>query len=96
MDPTFSIVTQSATARVQVNHIVTVQADCDGTESYAVGGGYTVMPKDSTVGYVVRAKVLNNGPVLSGTADNSIRQSWTVTVVNRGGMLLSEIGRAHV
>ena len=85
VDPTFSIVTESSTARVQVNHIVTVQADCDGTESYAVGGGYTVMPKNSTVGYVVKAKVLNDGPVFSGAAANSIPESWTVTVVNRGG-----------
>src|SRR5260370_41008892 len=37
VDPTFSIVTETATARVEVNHIVTVQAECDGTESYAVG-----------------------------------------------------------
>jgi hypothetical protein len=84
VDPTFSIVTESATARVQVNHIVTVQADCDGTESYAMGGGYTVMPKNSKVGYVVMAKVLNNSPVFSSTAENSIPQGWTVTVINRG------------
>jgi hypothetical protein len=84
VDPTYSIVTQSATAVVQVNHIVTVQADCDGTESYAVGGGYTVMPKNSKIGYVVMAKVLNNGPVFSSTADNSIPESWTVTVINHG------------
>jgi hypothetical protein len=85
VDPTFSIVTESATARVQVNHIVTVQADCDGTESYAVGGGYTVMPKNSKVGYVMRAKVLNNSPVFSGTAEDSTPLGWTVTVVNGGG-----------
>src|SRR6266478_9695217 len=82
VDPTFSIVTETATARVEVNHIVTVQAECDGTESYAVGGGYTVMPKNSKVGYVVMAKVLNNSPVFSSTAENSIPLGWTVTVVN--------------
>ena len=43
------------------------------------------MPKNSTVGYVVKAKVLNDGPGFSGAAANSIPQSWTVTVVNRGG-----------
>jgi hypothetical protein len=43
------------------------------------------MPKNSTVGYVVKAKVLNDGPVFSGAAANSIPESWTVTVVNRGG-----------
>jgi hypothetical protein len=85
VDPTFSIVTETATARVEVNHIVTVQAECDGTESYAVGGGYTVMPKNSKVGYVMRAKVLNNSPVFSGIAENSIPLGWTVTVVNGGG-----------
>src|SRR6202023_3210167 len=55
-NPTFSIVTETATAKVQVNHIVTVQADCDGDETYAVGGGYQVMPKDSKIGYAVRPK----------------------------------------
>ena len=64
---------------------MTVQADCDGTESYAVGGGYTVMPKNSKVGYVMRAKVLNNSPVFSGTAEDSIPLGWTVTVLNRRG-----------
>lgn len=81
-DPTFSIVTQTATAQVQVNHIVTVQADCDGGETYAVGGGYTVMPKNAKIGYVVLAKVLNDGPVFSSTAENSSPHGWTVTIVN--------------
>lgn len=83
-DPTFSIVTETATAQVQVNHIVTVEAVCDGDETYAVGGGYKVMPKDTKIGYVVRAKVLNDGPVFSGTAENSIPHAWTVTVINGG------------
>jgi hypothetical protein len=85
VDPTFSIVTETATAKVQVNHIVTVQADCDGNETYAVGGGYQVMPKDAKIGYVVRAKVLNNGPAFAGTAEDSIPHGWKVTVVNHGG-----------
>ena len=82
VDPTFSIVTETATAKVQVNHIVTVQANCDGNETYAVGGGYSVMPKDAKIGYVVRAKALNNGPAFKGTAEDSIPHGWTVTVVN--------------
>lgn len=84
VDPTFSIVTETATAKVQINHMVTVQADCDGDETYAVGGGYKVMPKNEKVGYVVMAKVLNNGPVFSGTAEDSSPHGWTVTVVNHG------------
>ncbi|MGA7763558.1 MAG: hypothetical protein WCA59_17570 [Candidatus Binataceae bacterium] len=83
-DPTFSILTETATAQVGVNHIVTVQADCDGDETYAVGGGYTVMPKNAKIGYVVLAKVLNDGPVFSSTAANSSPDGWTVTVVNHG------------
>ena len=84
VSPTFSIVTETATAKVQVNHIVTVQANCDGDETYAVGGGYSVMPKNSKVGYVVRAKALNSSPVFKGTAEDSIPHGWTVTVVNHG------------
>lgn len=82
--PTFSIVTETATAKVPVGHVVTVQADCDDDETYAVGGGYQVMPKDAKVGYVVKAKVLNNGPVFSDTAEDSTPHGWTVTVVNHG------------
>jgi hypothetical protein len=82
VDPTFSIVTETATAKVLVNHIVTVQANCDGDETYAVGGGYSVMPKDAKIGYVVRAKALNSSPVFKGTAEDSIPHGWTVTVVN--------------
>ena len=84
VNPTFSIVTETATAKVQVNHIVTVQANCDGDETYAVGGGYQVMPKDAKIGYVVRAKALNNGPAFKGTAEDSNPHGWTVTVVNHG------------
>jgi hypothetical protein len=84
VDPTFSIVTETATANVQINHMVTVQADCDGDETYAVGGGYKVMPKDAKVGYVVMAKVLNDGPIFSGTAEDSNPHGWTVTIVNHG------------
>jgi len=84
VDPTFSMTTESATAKVQVNHIVTVEADCAGDNSYATGGGYKVMPKDATAGYVVRAKVLNNAPVFSSTSADSSPHGWTVTVVNHG------------
>ena len=79
--------TQSATAQVQVNHVVTVQADCDGDDTYAVGGGYQVMPKDSKIGYVVKAKVLNDGPVFSGTPGDSNPHGWTVTVVNHAAQV---------
>lgn len=84
VDPTFSIVTETATANVQINHMVTVRSDCDGDDTYAVGGGYKVMPKDEKIGYVVKAKVLNNGPVFSGTPTDSSPEGWTVTVVNHG------------
>ncbi|HVB80249.1 MAG TPA: hypothetical protein VNE82_09950 [Candidatus Binataceae bacterium] len=84
VDPTFSITTQTATATVQVNHIVTVQSDCEGDGTYALSGGYKVMPKDAKVGYVVKAKVLNNGPVFSVTAEDSSPHGWAVTVVNHG------------
>jgi hypothetical protein len=84
VDPTFSMTTETATAEVQVKHIVTVQADCIAEDSYAMGGGYTVMPKDEKIGYVVRAKVLNTAPVFSGTPADSAPHGWTVTVVNHG------------
>ncbi len=88
-NPTFSIVTETATELVQINHVVTVQADCDGDETYAVGGGYTVMPKNAQVGYVVAAKVLNDGPVFSGTAENSSPRGWSVTVINHAAQAAS-------
>ena len=91
-DPDFLIVTETATAQVQVNHIVTVEAVCDGDETSPVGGGYKVMPKDTKIGYVVRAKVLNDGPVFfSGTAENSIPHAWTVTVINGGSQAATVI-----
>jgi hypothetical protein len=43
------------------------------------------MPKDAKIGYVVRTKVLNNGPAFAGTAEDSIPHGWKVTVVNHGG-----------
>jgi hypothetical protein len=84
VDPTFSIVTETATAQVAINHIVTVEAACEDDETYAVGGGYKVMPKDAKVGYVVLAKVLNDGPMFSGAPESTNPNGWTVTVVNHG------------
>ena len=84
VDPTFTITTQTATANVTVNHVATVQTTCDADGAYAVSGGYKVMPKDATAGYVVRAKVLNNGPIFSAAPEDSTPNGWTVTVVNRG------------
>jgi hypothetical protein len=82
VDPTFTMTTETTSAEVKVNKIVTLEADCVGTDSYAMGGGYTVMPKDATIGYVVKAKVLNTAPVFTGTPLDSAPHGWTVTVVN--------------
>jgi hypothetical protein len=83
-DPTFTLTVQKLTVNVPVNQVATAEADCTDEGAYAVSGGYQVMPKNQKIGYVVMAKVLNDGPAFSGNDQESSPKGWTVTVVNRG------------
>ncbi len=83
-DPTFTLTVQQAAVNVPVNQVGTAEADCTVDGAYPVSGGFKVMPKNQKIGYVVMAKVLNDGPAFSDNAQDSSPKGWTVTVVNHG------------